>query len=66
VLLVSGKMWALWRGEPLLSQHAHTVWKIREGFTKDSIYAIAQTPDKSASRDRLQRHTRCFGVFRSE
>jgi ligand-binding sensor domain-containing protein/signal transduction histidine kinase len=28
-----------------ISQYAHTVWKIRDGFTKGSIYAIAQTPD---------------------
>jgi ligand-binding sensor domain-containing protein len=28
-----------------VSQYAHTAWKIREGFTKGFIYAIAQTPD---------------------
>jgi ligand-binding sensor domain-containing protein len=28
-----------------VSQYAHTAWKIREGFTKGAIYAIAQTPD---------------------
>src|SRR5262245_10803461 len=28
-----------------VSQYAHTVWKIREGFTKGGIYSIAQTPD---------------------
>lgn len=28
-----------------LSQHAHTSWKVREGFTKGTIHAIAQTPD---------------------
>ena len=28
-----------------VSQYAHTSWKIRDGFTKGSIGAIAQTPD---------------------
>src|SRR5258708_6836567 len=28
-----------------VSQYAHTSWKIREGFSKGIIYAIAQTPD---------------------
>jgi ligand-binding sensor domain-containing protein/signal transduction histidine kinase len=28
-----------------VSQYAHTVWKIREGFTKGQILSIAQTPD---------------------
>src|SRR5262245_5866100 len=28
-----------------VSQYAHTSWKIREGFSKGTIYAIAQTPD---------------------
>src|SRR5262245_15203 len=28
-----------------ISQYAHTAWKIREGFPKGSVYAIAQTPD---------------------
>jgi ligand-binding sensor domain-containing protein/signal transduction histidine kinase len=28
-----------------VSQYAHTSWKIREGFTKGTISAIAQTPD---------------------
>jgi len=28
-----------------VSQYAHTSWKIREGFSKGPIYAIAQTPD---------------------
>jgi len=28
-----------------VSQYAHTAWKIREGFTKGEITAIAQTPD---------------------
>jgi ligand-binding sensor domain-containing protein len=28
-----------------VSQYAHTAWKVRDGFTKGAIYAIAQTPD---------------------
>jgi ligand-binding sensor domain-containing protein len=28
-----------------VSQYAHTVWKIRDGFTKGTIYSIAQTSD---------------------
>ena len=28
-----------------VSQYAHTVWKMRDGFTKGPITAIAQTPD---------------------
>src|SRR5712691_6255982 len=28
-----------------MSQYAHTTWKIRDGFSKGSIYSIAQTPD---------------------
>jgi signal transduction histidine kinase/ligand-binding sensor domain-containing protein len=28
-----------------VSQYAHTAWKIREGFSRGSIYTIAQTPD---------------------
>jgi ligand-binding sensor domain-containing protein/signal transduction histidine kinase len=28
-----------------VSQYAHTAWKIRDGFTKGNIRAIAQTPD---------------------
>src|SRR5689334_8398520 len=28
-----------------VSQYAHTAWKIRDGFAKSTIYAIAQTPD---------------------
>lgn len=28
-----------------VSQYAHTSWKIRDGFTKGTINAIAQTPD---------------------
>jgi len=28
-----------------VSQYAHTVWKVREGFTKGKIVSIAQTPD---------------------
>jgi ligand-binding sensor domain-containing protein/signal transduction histidine kinase len=37
---------ALASNQPLdVSQYAHTSWKIREGFTKGVITAIAQTPD---------------------
>jgi PAS domain S-box-containing protein len=28
-----------------INQYAHTAWKIREGFTKGTILAVAQTPD---------------------
>ncbi len=44
VLLCSPVAWAL---DPALdvSQYAHTAWKVRDGFTKGSIFAIAQTPD---------------------
>ena len=28
-----------------LSQYAHTAWKVREGFTRGTIFSIAQTPD---------------------
>src|SRR5262245_17940869 len=28
-----------------ISQYAHTSWKIRDGFTKGVIHAIAQTPE---------------------
>ena len=28
-----------------VSQYAHTSWKIRDGFTRGIIIAIAQTPD---------------------
>jgi ligand-binding sensor domain-containing protein len=28
-----------------LSQYAHTAWKVRDGFTKSAINALAQTPD---------------------
>src|ERR1700750_2429243 len=28
-----------------VSQYAHTAWKIRDGFTKGAIFAIAQTQD---------------------
>src|SRR6266481_8458610 len=30
---------------PDISQYAHTAWKIREGFSKGRVTAIAQTPD---------------------
>ena len=28
-----------------VSQYAHTAWKVREGFTKGTIFSVAQTPD---------------------
>ena len=28
-----------------VSQYAHTAWKIREGFTRGTIFSMAQTPD---------------------
>jgi signal transduction histidine kinase/ligand-binding sensor domain-containing protein len=28
-----------------VSQYAHTVWRVRDGFTRGAILAIAQTPD---------------------
>jgi signal transduction histidine kinase/ligand-binding sensor domain-containing protein len=28
-----------------ISQYAHTAWKIRDGFSRGTIYSIAQTPD---------------------
>src|SRR3974390_1539066 len=28
-----------------ISQYAHTAWKIRDGFFKGRIFAMAQTPD---------------------
>src|SRR5271165_5030810 len=28
-----------------VSQYGHTAWKIREGFTKGTIFSMAQTPD---------------------
>ena len=28
-----------------VSQYAHTSWKVRDGFVKGAIFAIAQTPD---------------------
>ena len=28
-----------------VSQYAHTSWKIRDGFSKGTIFSIAQTPD---------------------
>src|SRR5215468_10780281 len=28
-----------------VSQYAHTAWKIRDGFTKGTIWAVAQAPD---------------------
>lgn len=36
-----------WALDPALdvSQYAHTAWRVRDGFTKGAIFAIAQTPD---------------------
>ena len=34
-----------------VSQSAHTAWKIREGFAKGAIDAIAQTPDGPREMD---------------
>src|ERR1700757_2077968 len=28
-----------------ISQYAHTAWKVRDGFVRGAIFAIAQTPD---------------------
>src|SRR5512132_4666392 len=28
-----------------ISQYAHTAWRVRDGFARGFIYAIAQTPD---------------------
>ena len=44
LLLAHGRVFAL---NPALdvSQYVHTAWKIRDGFTKGTISAIAQTPD---------------------
>ncbi len=28
-----------------ISQYAHTAWKVREGFTRGTIFSMAQTPD---------------------
>jgi ligand-binding sensor domain-containing protein len=44
ILLLCGPVFAL---DPSLdvSQYAHTSWKIRDGFAKGRITAIAQTPD---------------------
>src|SRR5215813_13462565 len=28
-----------------ISQYAHTAWKVRDGFTKGAIFAVAQMPD---------------------
>src|ERR1700741_4834924 len=39
--------WCAFALDPSLdvSQYAHTSWRVREGFTKGRISAIAQTPD---------------------
>ena len=43
-LICSARSFAL---DPSLdiSQYAHTAWKVREGFTKGTIFSMAQTPD---------------------
>ena len=43
-LLLASSAFAL---DPSLdvSQYAHTAWKIREGFTRGTIFSVAQTPD---------------------
>lgn len=28
-----------------MSQYAHTTWRVRDGFFKGAVWAIAQTPD---------------------
>ncbi len=47
-------VWVLWASSACafaldpsldLSQYAHTRWKIRDGFTKGTIFSITQTPD---------------------
>ncbi len=30
---------------PDISQYSHTAWKVREGFTRGTIFSMAQTPD---------------------
>ena len=42
--LASQRVWAGDAGLDV-SQYAHTAWKVRDGFTKGPIIAIAQTPD---------------------
>jgi hypothetical protein len=44
-----------------INQYAHTVWKIRDGFAKGIIYAIAQTPD----RQKAHRNSETLEVFLS-
>src|SRR6266571_5607905 len=45
-LLLASCPWAFALDPALdISQYAHTSWKIREGFSKGRISAIAQTPD---------------------
>ena len=45
-MLLAGRNCAFSSGMSLdLSQYAHTSWKVRDGFTKGTISAIAQTPD---------------------
>src|SRR6266481_7896329 len=45
-LLLTGRPCAFALNPALdVSQYAHTVWKIRDGFSKGTIVAIAQTQD---------------------
>jgi ligand-binding sensor domain-containing protein len=51
-LLIFAGLLLVWRPEAFalnpkldVSQYAHTAWKIRDGFPKGAITAIAQTPD---------------------
>jgi len=44
-LLASGA-WAFALNPTLdISQYAHTAWKVREGFTRGTVFSMAQTPD---------------------
>ena len=47
LLILLATALALLRLDPSLdiSQYAHTAWKVREGFTRGTIFSIAQTPD---------------------
>jgi signal transduction histidine kinase/ligand-binding sensor domain-containing protein len=45
-MLLKGPTCAFASGVPLdVSQYAHTSFRVRDGFTKGAIWAIAQTPD---------------------
>lgn len=45
ILLASGNSAYALNPSLDVSQYSHTAWKIRDGFTKGAIAAIAQTPD---------------------